>query len=76
MLLNQTVVFDFRDVDDPAFYKKASLPELSPVTRGVWLYRAFSVVLSTMHINAFDVKALRAFRVLRPLKLVSGVPSK
>lgn len=24
----------------------------------------------------FDVKALRAFRVLRPLRLVSGVPSK
>ena len=24
----------------------------------------------------FDVKALRAFRVLRPLKLVSGVPSE
>jgi len=38
--------------------------------------RMFSVVLSTVHINAFDVKALRAFRVLRPLKLVSGVPSK
>jgi len=27
-------------------------------------------------INGFDVKALRAFRVLRPLRLVSGVPSK
>lgn len=26
--------------------------------------------------DAFDVKALRAFRVLRPLRLVSGVPSK
>ena len=25
--------------------------------------------------DAFDVKALRAFRVLRPLRLVSGVPS-
>lgn len=24
----------------------------------------------------FDVKALRAFRVLRPLRLVSGVPSE
>lgn len=29
-----------------------------------------------MNINNFDVKALRAFRVLRPLRLVSGVPSK
>ena len=26
--------------------------------------------------DGFDVKALRAFRVLRPLRLVSGVPSK
>ena len=26
--------------------------------------------------SGFDVKALRAFRVLRPLRLVSGVPSK
>ena len=26
--------------------------------------------------GSFDVKALRAFRVLRPLRLVSGVPSK
>jgi len=35
----------------------------------------FSAVLSIVKINSFDVKALRAFRVLRPLKLVSGVPS-
>ncbi|CAD5219442.1 unnamed protein product [Bursaphelenchus okinawaensis] len=34
-----------------------------------------STVLSRMHIQGFDVKALRAFRVLRPLRLVSGVPS-
>ncbi|KAJ8301679.1 hypothetical protein KUTeg_020666 [Tegillarca granosa] len=34
-----------------------------------------STVFSTMNINNFDVKALRAFRVLRPLRLVSGVPS-
>lgn len=26
--------------------------------------------------SGFDMKALRAFRVLRPLRLVSGVPSK
>lgn len=26
--------------------------------------------------GGFDVKALRAFRVLRPLRLVSGVPSR
>ena len=29
-----------------------------------------------MKIDQFDVKALRAFRVLRPLRLVSGVPSE
>jgi len=37
--------------------------------------RLFSVFLATLDLKAFDVKALRAFRVLRPLKLVSGVPS-
>ena len=39
-------------------------------------YRVVSTILSTMKIDQFDVKALRAFRVLRPLRLVSGVPSK
>ena len=55
-------------------------------------YRLFSVVLETMthkpsgeqatthHVpgkpGGLDVKALRAFRVLRPLRLVSGVPSE
>ncbi|CAJ0587570.1 unnamed protein product, partial [Mesorhabditis spiculigera] len=34
-----------------------------------------STLLSRMNIQGFDVKALRAFRVLRPLRLVSGVPS-
>ncbi|RZF39363.1 hypothetical protein LSTR_LSTR000884 [Laodelphax striatellus] len=34
-----------------------------------------STVLSHLMIEGFDVKALRAFRVLRPLRLVSGVPS-
>ena len=33
-------------------------------------------MLSRLKIEGFDVKALRAFRVLRPLRLVSGVPSK
>lgn len=35
-----------------------------------------STVLSNIMKEGFDVKALRAFRVLRPLRLVSGVPSK
>ena len=34
-----------------------------------------STIMSTLEIEQFDVKALRAFRVLRPLRLVSGVPS-
>jgi voltage-dependent calcium channel L type alpha-1D len=37
---------------------------------------AFSIILMFFSLQGFfDVKALRAFRVLRPLKLVSGVPS-
>ena len=35
-----------------------------------------STILDLVKIKGFDVKALRAFRVLRPLRLVSGVPSK
>lgn len=35
-----------------------------------------STALSNLMKEGFDVKALRAFRVLRPLRLVSGVPSK
>lgn len=35
-----------------------------------------SAVLQNVMPDGFDVKALRAFRVLRPLRLVSGVPSK
>lgn len=34
-----------------------------------------STFLSSLFKDTFDVKALRAFRVLRPLRLVSGVPS-
>ncbi|XP_055713319.1 muscle calcium channel subunit alpha-1-like isoform X3 [Phlebotomus papatasi] len=34
-----------------------------------------STALSNIMKEGFDVKALRAFRVLRPLRLVSGVPS-
>ncbi|VEN59052.1 unnamed protein product, partial [Callosobruchus maculatus] len=34
-----------------------------------------SGVLTNLTKDTFDVKALRAFRVLRPLRLVSGVPS-
>ena len=34
-----------------------------------------SEVLAVLQIEGFDVKALRAFRVLRPLRLISGVPS-
>ncbi|XP_011305273.1 muscle calcium channel subunit alpha-1 isoform X2 [Fopius arisanus] len=34
-----------------------------------------STILTILMKEGFDVKALRAFRVLRPLRLVSGVPS-
>lgn len=37
--------------------------------------RMLSALLTSMVPEGFDVKALRAFRVLRPLRLVSGVPS-
>ena len=39
-------------------------------------FRVVSTILDLVKIKGFDVKALRAFRVLRPLRLVSGVPSK
>ncbi len=38
-------------------------------------FSIISTVLSFFALEGFDVKALRAFRVLRPLRLVSGVPS-
>ncbi|VVC34211.1 Hypothetical protein CINCED_3A011574 [Cinara cedri] len=45
--------------------------------RNGWNFLDFTIVLmgGISIINGFDVKALRAFRVLRPLRLVSGVPS-
>jgi len=46
----------------------------------VYVWCGFSIIsLFLPYVTSskvFDVKALRAFRVLRPLKLVSGVPSK
>lgn len=42
----------------------------------LFAFRMVSTVLSSIFKDAFDVKALRAFRVLRPLRLVSGVPSE
>ena len=41
-----------------------------------FLARLVSSILAVLQIEGFDVKALRAFRVLRPLRLISGVPSK
>ncbi|KAL7669231.1 hypothetical protein ACOME3_009896 [Neoechinorhynchus agilis] len=34
-----------------------------------------SIILTQNNVKGFDVKSLRAFRVVRPLKLVNGVPS-
>lgn len=39
-------------------------------------FSMISTALTSIMKEGFDVKALRAFRVLRPLRLVSGVPSK
>ena len=36
----------------------------------------FDMLMSSLDVEGVDAKALRAFRVLRPLRLVSGVPSK
>jgi voltage-dependent calcium channel N type alpha-1B len=35
-----------------------------------------TVFMSTGGSSGFDLRTLRAVRVLRPLKLVSGIPSK
>lgn len=59
------------------FFFSPSLPFLC-------LFRLFTMTLEQINAKqggssggkgGFDVKALRAFRVLRPLRLVSGVPS-
>ena len=39
-------------------------------------YRFFDIALSILEIKGLDAKALRAFRVLRPLRFLSGIPSK
>ena len=36
----------------------------------------FDILMASLNVEGVDAKALRAFRVLRPLRLVSGVPSK
>ena len=36
----------------------------------------FDMLMSSLDVEGVDAKALRAFRVLRPLRLVSGVPSE
>ena len=42
----------------------------------IFFFSIVSTILTILMNEGFDVKALRAFRVLRPLRLVSGVPSK
>lgn len=60
------------------------LPFFSPSLPFLCLFRLFTMTLEQINAKqggssggkgGFDVKALRAFRVLRPLRLVSGVPS-
>jgi len=42
----------------------------------VILCRIISTILGELDLRGFDIKSLRAFRVIRPLRLISGVPSK
>ena len=41
-----------------------------------YIFSLISAVLEQFSTGTTDIKALRAFRVLRPLRLVSGVPSE
>ena len=41
-----------------------------------FVFSIISQILSIIQHKGFDVKALRAFRVLRPLRLVSRAPSE
>lgn len=59
-----------------SFYRQVINPLLHRNIFCIPLYRMVSTVLTILMKEGFDVKALRAFRVLRPLRLVSGVPSK
>ena len=49
--------------------------ERSPVGIIDMLTKFYLIRSSPPQLEGFDAKALRAFRVLRPLRLVSGVPS-
>ena len=39
-------------------------------------FRFMDIALTILEIKGVDAKALRAFRVLRPLRFLSGIPSK
>ena len=41
-----------------------------------YYFSLFSSLLAVMQIEGVNVKSLRAFRVLRPLRLLSSIPSK
>lgn len=56
--------------------KSVTCPLFTPFVCFYIIRRIISTALSNLMKEGFDVKALRAFRVLRPLRLVSGVPSK
>lgn len=83
LLLSFIVCFSLKPLPSYLYFSSPSLYLLSSLCS-----RLFSVVLEMITKDAdsggqsggkpggFDVKALRAFRVLRPLRLVSGVPSE
>ena len=50
--------------------------ECSLFNNSFFFFRIATILVKAfLSSGSFDVKALRAFRVLRPLRLVSGVPS-
>ena len=52
-----------------------ALPDVASHAHPLVPSRFLSVILIKYDVQGFDVKSLRAFRVIRPLKLVNGVPS-
>ncbi|KAF7393973.1 hypothetical protein HZH68_010792 [Vespula germanica] len=70
-------IYDYYDDDDDDDDDDSSVRRTVPTWRVIDYKRAgmMSTVLAMLMKEGFDVKALRAFRVLRPLRLVSGVPS-
>lgn len=67
----------FLQVDSPILHRSNHYFNILSSTVIIFFHRLATILVKAlMSSGAFNVKALRAFRVLRPLRLVSGVPSK